>query len=335
MTPRLALVLISGGLDSILATRLAAELPDITVIGYYFRHPFENELLRNGLSAAERAAFTACVSIIEESDDASFFDMIINAKLGRGKGANPCRDCRLFILRKAAAMLEKLGGDFLITGEVVGQRPMSQLRNHLNQIENLSGIKGLIVRPLCGKLLPPTIPEKRGWIKRESFFDFQGRNRKPQIELAHKLGIFDFPNPAGGCILTQAAYAKRFFDLMKSGDKIDAKQLSLLRFGRHYRLPSGLKFLIPRDEAESERALDIAAGQLYILTYNDIPGPIAILNRAPVADETTTAAVLLASYGKLRKSNVVSMKIEVPDGTITKFSVKPANKEYFRDYLIA
>jgi len=334
MTPRIALALISGGLDSILAARLAAEMPGLIIVGYHFYHPFEGGIAPDGLSAAERAAFTAGVSIIEESDDAAFIDMIINAKLGRGKGANPCRDCRLFILRRAARMLDKIGGDFLITGEVVGQRPMSQIRNHMNQIENLSGVKGLIVRPLCGALLPPTTPEQRGWITRESLLDFQGRNRKPQIALARKFGITDYPNPAGGCALTQTAYAKRFLDMMKWGDKIDARQVALLRFGRHYRLPDGLKLIIPRDEAESEKALALASGELWILAYDEIPGPIAILNRAPDNDEITTTASLVASYGKYRNNVSVGMILESPDGSVRKFDVRPANKEDFREYLI-
>ncbi|HDR91493.1 MAG TPA: hypothetical protein ENN75_04510, partial [candidate division Zixibacteria bacterium] len=150
----LALALISGGLDSILAAKIMADHPGVKVVGYHFHHLFEPDVRSDGLSPAEHAAFAVGISIIEDWDDRAFLDMIISPELGRGKGANPCRDCRAFILQRAKRILDMVGGKFLITGEVIGQRPMSQMRNYLNQIEKTADLRGKIVRPLSGKLLP-------------------------------------------------------------------------------------------------------------------------------------------------------------------------------------
>ena len=330
----LALALISGGLDSILAAKVMADHPGVKVVGYHFRHLFEPDIRADGLSPAEHAAFAVGISIIEDWDDRAFLDMIISPELGRGKGANPCRDCRAFILKRAERMMNMVGGKILVTGEVVGQRPMSQMKNYLNQIENKANLRGKILRPLSGKILPPTEAEERGWIDRDRLFDFSGRSRKPQMALAEEFGIGDYPNPAGGCLLTQKAYAEKFFDILEHDGEVRPSEIHLIKTGRYYRLPGGLRMIIPRDASDNNALMEIAHGKSLLVYADGIPGPTAALNREPSPEELNRAGALVATYGKGSSSKTVRMVIEEPSGERRYFDVKPANKEDFREYLI-
>ncbi len=330
----LALALISGGLDSILAAKIMAEHPGIKVVGYNFHHLFESTPRADGLFPAEHAAFEAGISLIEDTDDRGFLDMIISPKMGRGKGANPCRDCKAFILRRAERMMNMVGGKFLITGEVVGQRPMSQMRNYINQIENSANLRGKIVRPLSGKILPPTEAEVRGWIDRERLLSLSGRGRKNQMELAAKFGITDFPAPAGGCLITQKSYGERFLDILSHEGRIEIEDIHLIKNGRFYRLPGGLRVIIARDEEESNEIAELAAGKKWIIYTETVPGPTAALSREPHFEERETAARLVASHGKGAKAQSVRMVLESPNGTKKIIDIEPALKEEFRDFLI-
>lgn len=334
MTNRTALALISGGLDSILAARIADSLPGISVIGYHFRHPFAGETGDDGLLTAERAAFRAGLSIIVDSDDRGFIGMVKNPAHGRGKGVNPCRDCRIFILKKAARMLELIGGDFLVTGEVVGQRPMSQMRNSMFLIEKEAGLSGKILRPLCAKNLPPTIAEEKGWIRREDLYDFSGRNRKPQMKLADEIGVDEYPSPAGGCALTDLNFARRYEELEELAPEFGPTELESLKYGRHFRLPGGIKLIIARDEPECIEMRRKLAAKFWFLDTPDIPGPLGALDREPTEDELLSAAGLLASYGKARRLDSVRMELISPGGASRYFDVTPADKSDFREYLI-
>ncbi len=334
MTDRIALALISGGLDSILAAKIMAHQPGLLVVGYYFHHPFEAGTGEDGLLAAERGAFAAGVNIIVERNDGAFIEMVEHPKHGVGKGCNPCRDCRIFIFRRAGEMLKRIGGDFLITGEVVGQRPMSQMRNSMNLIANNSGLKGMIVRPLCGKLLPESIPEEKGWIDREIMLDISGRGRKRQIELAREFGIVDFPTPAGGCILTQTTFSSRFLDLISHSPGAGALDIETLKIGRHFRLLEGLKLIIPRNKIETEWVESNLAKKYWLLYSLEVPGPVSAMDREPSSEEMIDAASLVASYSKGRSRNRVVMTLVAPDGSAKIFEVAPADKSNFRDYII-
>ncbi len=330
----LALALISGGLDSILSAKIMAEQPELKVIGYHFNHLFEPDSRPDGLSPAEHAAFEVGISIIEDSDDRGFLNMIISPELGRGKGANPCRDCRVFILKRAERMMRLVGAKFLITGEVIGQRPMSQMKNYINQIEKTAGLRGYIVRPLSGKLLPTTIPEERGWIDRKSLLDLSGRSRKPQMALAEEYGIEDYPTPAGGCLLTQKAYSARFFDVLENEREVPPFDIKIMGLGRFYRLPGGLRLIIPRNQYESEKICELARGKTWVIFADGIPGPFSAINREPSEKERKRAASLVAAYGKASERESVRIVIESPSGEPEIIVVEPANKEDYRDYLI-
>lgn len=330
----LALALISGGLDSILAAKMLSKQPGLRVVGYHFRHLFEPGARDDGLSPAEHAAFEAGISIIEDSDDRGFLDMVISPKLGRGKGANPCRDCRVFILKKAEETMRKVGAKFLITGEVIGQRPMSQMRNYINQIEKTAGLRGYIVRPLSGKLFPPTIPEENGWINRDSLLDLSGRSRTPQMELAEKYDIEDYPSPAGGCLLTQKAYSERFFNVLEHEGDVSPMDIKLIGSGRFYRLGDGLRIIIPRTGEESRRVRDMTHRKAWVIYADGIPGPFSTLSREPIGCEKEEAASLVAAYGKASGRKIAPMVIESPSGKKERIAVEPANKRDFRQYLI-
>ncbi|MGB2661131.1 MAG: hypothetical protein WBB86_06095, partial [Candidatus Omnitrophota bacterium] len=209
-----AISLLSGGLDSILATKLIIE-QGIEVEAVNFLTVFCNCTSRGktclaGKSAADQLGVE--LKVMEVSKD--YFEIIKNPKYGYGRNINPCLDCRVFMFKKAHEYMKETGASFIVTGEVMGSRPMSQRREAMRIIERDSGLGGLLVRPLSAKLFEPSIPEKEGWVDREKFLEIQGRSRKPQIKMAADFGINDYPCPAGGCLLTDVGFARRMRDLM-------------------------------------------------------------------------------------------------------------------------
>jgi hypothetical protein len=182
-----------------------------------------------------------------------FLDVLFHPDHGYGSEVNPCIDCHLFMFRKAKAFMDEIKADFLVSGEVVGQRPMSQNRPTLMHIDKKSGLGGLLLRPLSARLLPPTVPETKGWVDREKLLDFRGRSRKPQMALADRLRIEYFAQPAGGCILTDPNFARRFRVLVgnRKSENVGADDLSLLRFGRHFWPDPALQIVVGRDEKDN------------------------------------------------------------------------------------
>ncbi len=331
MQNHLAIALLSGGLDSTLAAAIMARQPGISVIGYHFRHPFAPAVGEDGLLPAERGAYQVGIPIIVEADDTAFIEMVKSPRYGTGTGANPCKDCRLFVLKRAAKMLQLIGGEFVITGEVVGQRPMSQNSGAIELIERESGLAGRILRPLCAKKLPPTLPEEKDWISRGNLYDFYGRNRKPQMALAERLGISDYPSPAGGCLLTEKAFAARFRDLIKHNSAAGPLQVESLKIGRHFRLPDELKVIIARNEDECKWIEKKLSGIYWLMEAADFSGPMAALDREPNDDAVIRVGAIVASYGKGRKLSQIEVNITSPDGKKKKFTVEPAA---CREYMI-
>jgi len=182
-----------------------------------------------------------------------YLDIIKNPEHGYGKNMNPCIDCRIHMHKKAKQIMEEEGAAFIITGEVLGQRPMSQRRDAMNLIDRESGLKGLVLRPLCAKVMSPTIPETNGFVDRDKLLKITGRGRKPQIELAEQFNITDYPCAAGGCLLTDQGFARRLKDLLKYNPDADLHEIMLLKTGRHHRLPSGDKLVVGRNKSENER----------------------------------------------------------------------------------
>jgi len=262
-----AVALISGGLDSLLAAKLI-QGQGVEVLALHFQMPFCASNVKEAVAALG-------LSLKEVSIDEEFIGLILKPKHGRGSHMNPCIDCKILMLRRAKEMMASLGADFIITGEVLGQRPMSQHRQSLEVIERESGLEGLLLRPLSARLLAETLPEKKGWVKREELLAFNGRARKPQIDLADKLGIRNYRQPAGGCLLTDAAFSGRIKDLIKYNE-LTLDNIELLKIGRHFRLSQTAKLVVGRNEIENGRLIRLKQKDDLIFMPEILAGPTAL-----------------------------------------------------------
>lgn len=260
-----------------LAARLMQEL-DLELIALNVKSPFclcDRQTSGGCLHSAGLVAKNLGIKLISNNVAEEMFEIVKHPKHGYGANMNPCIDCRILLFKKAKALLEKEGASFVITGEVLAQRPMSQHKQALKMIEEESGLEGLVLRPLSAKLLPETIPEKCGWVKRSKLLNFNGRSRKPQIELARNFNLKDYPCAAGGCLLTDPGFTRRMRDLLKYG-QLDLKAIELLKVGRHFRVSSQAKLVVGRDEKENSRIFDLAAEGDYLFAPEDIKGPTAL-----------------------------------------------------------
>ena len=212
---------------------------------------------------------------------------------------NPCIDCRIFMLKRAKEYMREIGASFLFTGEVLGQRPMSQHFKAMRLIERETGLEGLILRPLSAQFLPPTIPEKEGWVDREALLALRGRSRRAQMDLAATYGIRDYPCPTGGCRLTNPQFAKRVQDAF-AHDEDNVRDMLLLRYGRHFRLKSGAKVIVGRNEEENRILKGLAGVDDILLEPVRIPGSVTVLRNTDVQGDVHTAAALCARYSDAR-----------------------------------
>ncbi len=204
-----------------------------------------------------------------------YLDIVRSPKFGRGSNMNPCIDCRILMFKKAKEIMREIGAAFIITGEVLGQRPMSQHRRQLKLIEKETELCGFILRPLSAKLLPETLPEKKGWVKKEILLNLSGRMRSPQIKMAEDFKINDYPCPSGGCLLADPGFSRRIKDLMKYS-LFNLSEVEFLKAGRHFRITEELKLIVGRNEKENQYLLDLAKGEDACFAPRDVAGPIAI-----------------------------------------------------------
>ncbi len=284
-----AIALVSGGLDSTLAIKVAKE-QGIEVTPVYFRTSF---CQRESFSQLEKNIGQP-VKVIDISKE--FLELLIDPPHGFGSSMNPCIDCKILMLRKAKELMSVLGASFVITGEVLGQRPMSQNRQALNNIEKKSGLTGLLLRPLSAKLMPETLAEKEGRVDRSKLLNFSGRGRSPHIALAKKFGITEFAAPAGGCLLTESLYAKRIKDLI-AHHQLDLENIELTKLGRHFRLSPQAKLIVGRDEKESILLEKLASKEDIVLTPNDVlAGPTALFRGRPDVGLIELAGKITVSY---------------------------------------
>ena len=318
-----ALALLSGGLDSILAIRIMQE-QGVEVEAINFLTIFCTCTKKGCMHAATQAANTLNVPLKIFNITEEYIDIIRNPKHGYGSNMNPCIDCRIFILKKAKDHMAQSGASFLVTGEVLGERPMSQRRDAILLIEKEAGLKGLILRPLSAKLFEPTIPEKEGIVDRTKLLEISGRSRKPQIALAREFGINDYPCPAGGCLLTDPGFAKRVKDLM-AHDSLDIENLRLIKLGRHFRLSKNAKLIIGRDEKENKLLQSMVKPKDIILKLKDHQGPFSILRGSINKDLINIAARIVCHHTKLRNDIEVQIDYwEEPIDQPTTISVKAA-----------
>ncbi len=295
-----AISLVSGGLDSTLATILIAK-QGVQVLGVKFLTQFGCDIGEGSSCGydvsglASRFGFE--LKLCHMGD--KYIEMVRNPKFGRGKNMNPCIDCRIIMLDWAKEYMKDTGASFVITGEVLNQRPMSQTRERLNLVEKETGLEGLILRPLSAKELEPTIPEVKGWVNREELLSINGRSRKMQLELAKNLGLLseEYGQPAGGCLLTDPGYSARLEDLWNHAPTAGAIDISLLRLGRHFWIGKECKIIVGRNQAENQM-IDMLMQDLdCVVTLDDIPGPTTLVRGKFGESELKVAAALTFKYG--------------------------------------
>ncbi|MET0106958.1 MAG: tRNA (5-methylaminomethyl-2-thiouridylate)-methyltransferase [Sedimenticola sp.] len=331
---RKAVALISGGLDSLLAAKVI-QAQGIHVEGINFftgfcveghthaiRKKDRNKPKRNNaLWVAEQLGIKLhIVDIVEE-----YKDVVYNPKHGYGANLNPCLDCKIFMVQKAHEWIEKHGFDFIITGEVMGQRPMSQRKDTMPVVARDSGADDLLLRPLCARNLPETLPEREGWVDREKLYDFSGRTRKPQMALAKEFGIEDYAQPAGGCcFLTDAQYSKKLADLWQArGHKTyEMDDIMLLKVGRHLRPRPNFKVIISREEGEGN-FLQGYRKQFISLKTTSHSGPLALIDGEVSDEDIELAARLVARYSQGKSADSVDLELTDREGNSRKLSVKP------------
>ena len=325
-----ALGLLSGGLDSTLAMKLILD-QGIEVFAVKYSSPFCQCDQGGACQAAEVAGkLDIPLKIIQKGE--SYLEIVRNPKYGHGSGINPCIDCRIFMFKNAVQYAEEIGASFIFTGEVLGQRPMSQHLRAMQIIEKESGLAGKLVRPLCARLLPETEAEKNGWLDREKLLGFQGRTRKPQIALADDLGITGYACPAGGCLLTDKNYARKMRDLFVHSDTVTMRDAQLLKIGRHFRI-GGCKIIAGRNERDNTLLAAMIDERDYRFEVPEIGSPLVLL-RMNGSDEPPVqiAAEITAAYSDAESGPVgVSAK---RDGCEKTIEVELKDKAQFSGYFI-
>ncbi len=320
-----ALSIFSGGLDSILAVKLVM-LSGVDVLSVNFTTPFFSP--DKAIESAEKNNLP--LKVVDITD--RYFPMFKAPVYGFGGYMNPCIDCHALMLKIAGEMLEAENASFLVSGEVLGQRPMSQHKSALAAVEKTSTMKGFVLRPLSAKLLEKTIPEINGWVQDISLLRLSGRSRKPQIKLAKELGVTHYPTPGGGCLLTDPIFCKRFKDLQDNSPDLVRNDIELLKVGRHFRIYPELKMVVGRNMKENDRILELAGNTGYTINTVTVPGPIVYVSGKRTPETDMLAASITASYSDAKTNEIELMITHNGKKEIIKSAGKPL--EEFREYMI-
>ncbi len=317
---RRALALFSGGLDSILAAKIIQN-QGIDILAINFTSPFFGSSPENSsVSIAARYASIYEIPFRSIALGNDYLEMLKNPVHGYGSGLNPCIDCKSFMLRHTKKLMDELKADFIITGEVIGQRPMSQRKDTMRIIERDSGLDGLLLRPLSARFLKETIPEMEGWVRRDELPAIKGRGRKDQMLLAAKLGIDDFPGPGGGCLLAEESYIPKVKDLLSHQPAPVIRDFELLRTGRHFRISENCKAIVGRDCNENDRLHSLIAKGETILRWPDGSSPIVLVTGKPLATDLIQAGRILLRYTRFPRHLVCSLSAN-RDGETLKIEV--------------
>jgi tRNA-uridine 2-sulfurtransferase len=332
--PPKAVALLSGGLDSLLAVRVVQEQGvQVEALNFFTGFCVEGHThairakdgdrptRNNALRAAEQLGIR--LHFVDVVDD--YRDVVLNPRYGYGANLNPCLDCKIFMVQRALEWMRAHGFQFIITGEVIGQRPMSQRKDTMSVIMYDSGAEDFLLRPLSAKLLPPTRPEREGWVDRQRLHNFSGRSRKPQMALAARFGLEQYPQPAGGCcFLTDPNYAGKLADLWKTrgARRYELDDIVLLKVGRHFRPAPHFKVIVARDEGEG-RYLHGYRRHFVSLRPLSHPGPEALVDGRASDGDLVQAARLVARYSQGRGEPAVQVEIETPAGALRALEVAP------------
>jgi tRNA-uridine 2-sulfurtransferase len=319
--------LLSGGLDSMLAVRIL-QAQDVEVIGVTCATFFFSA------DPGIKAGITLGIPVHVLDLGESHLEMLKKPVYGYGHFMNPCIDCHALMLQEAGRFMEEQGADFLFTGEVLGQRPMSQRRNALRSVENLAGYPGRILRPLSARLLAPTIAEIQGLIDREQLLDIHGRSRKPQMALAENFGITEYPQPGGGCVLTKEGFGKKLGALLANFPHARAREVELLKWGRHFLLPEGSLCVIGRNETDNDRLQSLAKSSDVLLRVADYPGPLGLLLTSPHFEKDLEPAVMaVIAYSDAPISNSTKVEWRHLGKAGISFQINPG-KQHLKKYQI-
>lgn len=346
-TQRKAVALISGGLDSMLAARIIQE-QGIHVEGLNFftgfcveghthairKHHKDKQKRNNALWVAEQLGIKLhIIDVVEE-----YKNIVINPQHGYGAHLNPCLDCKVFMVKKAYQWLRENQFDFIITGEVIGQRPKSQRKQTMPLISRKSGAEDLLLRPLCAKCLPSTLPEQMGWVDRDKLLNWTGRSRKPQFQLAAHFKIQDFAQPAGGCcFLTDENYAKKLQDFWQArGEKnYELDDVMLLKVGRHLRPKPHFKMIIGREEGENNYLEGYRKQYIHLRVVSHV-GPLILIDGQPLDQDFALAARIAARFSGGKQQDKVTVQIQKLDGSAMILNVKPfAEEEIQKEWYVA
>lgn len=320
-----AIALLSGGLDSTLAILLLRRQGiDVTAVTFltHFGCGISDSSSCSSDASHNARKYGFKVKLFHLSD--KFIHIVKNPKYGYGKNMNPCIDCRILMLREAKEFMGLTGADFIVTGEVLGQRPMSQRRETFPLIDREAGLRGHVLRPLSAKLLEPTEPEINGIVRRQELCDFSGRSRKPQIALASEVGLTDYPAPAGGCLLTDPNFSYRLMELLRHTPEPTVKDLHLLKVGRHFRLPGGHKVVVGRNKNENQKLMALAEKDDYLLEVEDVGSPLTLMSANADEEALLVASSLCSRYSDAK--DLLEVEVTVRKGAESfSLKVRPAD----------
>ncbi len=303
-----AIALLSGGLDSRLAVKMmldqGIELEAVNFVTAFCTCTAKSSCKSEASKAA--AEFGIPLKVLNATDE--ILTAVREPRHGFGRGLNPCLDCRISMFRRAGRRMRETGAGFIVTGEVWGERPMSQRPDAMRIIERESGLEGLIVRPLCAHLFEPSLPEREGWVDRGRMMAIAGRSRKPQMQLAAELGVYDYPCPAGGCLLCDRNFSARLRMLLAENPEPGIAEIQALKLGRLFISSSGSRIIIPRNEEETSRLEALARPGDIIMSADGFAGPTTLIKGAGDGDGSIEeAAALTARYGRAREEETVSI----------------------------
>ena len=319
------LLMFSGGLDSTVAAHLLIS-QGLSILAVHYVLPFYSGIGNTHSHVRQQAEKLGLPLHIEEEGD-EFLAMVRSPHFGFGKNANPCLDCRMHRLKKTKLIMEAAGASFIATGEVIGQRPMSQRLSCLQMIEKRCDLTGRLLRPLSARQLAPTVAEEEGLVDRDRLLRITGRSRQPQIEYARKFNL-EYPSPAGGCILTNEASSRRYLKLEDGYPDFTLEDFKLIAYGRHFAFGDSCRLIVARDDKENDILEKIATSEDTLFDCAEIPGPLALGRGSFTDEQKTVAAGFVARYGRARNEAVVKVRVYTSGSEGNVIAVSPASPEF-------